>query len=86
MSTNSTPKEIADAICANAKTGKWLSCTFSMETDDPARPQKVGVKAYGLWVQRIECAGMVDGIPAQRTQKALRAAVLDLLTRMESRE
>ena len=85
MSTNSTPQQIADAICANAKTGERLSCTVSMETDDPAHPQKVGVKAYGLWVQRIECAGMVDGIPEQRTQKALRAAVLDLLARMESR-
>ena len=85
MSTNSTPKEIADAICANAKTGKWLSCTFDMETDDPMGAIAVGIKAYGLWVQRIECAGMVDGIPEQRTQKALRAAVLDLLTRVESR-
>ena len=85
MSTNSTPKDIADAICANAKTEKWLSCTFDMETDDPMGAIAVGVKAYGLWVQRIECAGMVDGIPEQRTQKALRAAVLDLLTRMEAR-
>ena len=84
MSTTSTPKDIADAICANAKTGKWLSCTFSMKTEYQDT-LKVGVKAYGLWVQRIECAGMVDGIPEQRTQKALRAAVLDLLTRMESR-
>ena len=69
-----TVDQLADAIIANAKTGKWLSATFDVD-GMPA----VGVKAFGRWVQRIECCGITTGVAEQRTNKALRAAVLDEL-------
>lgn len=80
---NFTPEEIAAAICANAKTKKWLSCTFPMQTRSGVF--SVGVKSFGLWVQIVECHGLRDGIPEQRTQKALRAEVLALLSSMVGR-
>jgi hypothetical protein len=76
-----------DQLCAivaqNAKSKKWISCTFKVQTDRGVFP--VGVKAYGLWVQRVECLAMCDGVPEQKTQRALRAQLAELLTRMLSR-
>jgi hypothetical protein len=69
-----TLDQLADTIVANVKTGKWLSATFDVD----GMPG-VGVKAYGRWVQRIECCGVTTGVAAQKTNKALRAAVLDEL-------
>ena len=70
-----TLEQLADAIVANAKTGKWLSATVAVD----GMPAGVGVKAYGRWVQRIECCGITTGVTEQKTNKALRAAVLDEL-------
>jgi len=73
-----TVEQIAQAVADNAKTNKWLSCTYQV-----AHPQAVGgtiavgVKAFGKWVQRIQCAGLVDGIPEQKTLKALKAQVIE---------
>ena len=76
-----TPEALADLVCKNAKSGKWLSATYSVKAANRA-PVAVGIKAHGLWVQRIECCGLVDGVPGQKTQKALKAQLVDLLTRM----
>ena len=76
-----TIADIVEAIVANVKTGKWLSCTFPMQGDEGI-PISVGVKAYGRWVQRIQLAGMCDGIPEQKTIKALRAEATAMLTSM----
>lgn len=76
-----TPEDLADLVCKNAKSGKWLRGTYSVKVANRA-PVAVGIKAYGLWVQRIECCGLVDGVPGQKTQKALKAQLVDLLTRM----
>ena len=76
-----TPEALADLVCKNAKSGKWLSATYSVKVANRA-PVAVGIKAYGLWVQRIECCGLVDGVSGQKTQKALKAQLVDLLTRM----
>lgn len=74
-----TPQELADQIVANVKTNKWLSATFDIDS----LPHRVGVKAYGRWVQRIECCGIYDSIPEQKTNKALRAAVIETLDRIQ---
>lgn len=70
-----TLDQLADAIVANARTGKWLSAVFAVD----GMPAGVGVKAYGRWVQRIECCGVTTGVAEQKTNKALRTAVLDEL-------
>lgn len=83
MSTNApvTAEEIAQAVADNAKSGKWLSCTFQL-----ANPQAVGgavpigIKAFGKWVQRIECLGIRDSIPEQRTLKALKAHIVESIS------
>lgn len=72
-----TKYDIADAIAANVKTGKWLSCHFTLTLPDGEAP--IGVKAFGKWVQIIEFAGMRDGIPEQRTIKGLKAEVVRLI-------
>ena len=66
-----TVEQMLDTIVANAraKPGRWLSASFEVQ----GYPTRVGVKAYGKWVQRIECCGLVDGVPEQRTLTALRA-------------
>lgn len=73
-------EEIAQAVVDNVKTGKWLSCTFTLEHPNaPGGELSVGVKAFGRWVQRIECAGLIDGLPEYKTNKALKAGVVGLL-------
>ena len=79
--TTHTPETLADLVCKNAKSGKWLSATYSVTVAGRA-PVAVGIKAYGLWVQRLECCGLVEGVSGQKTQKALKAQLVDLLTRM----
>jgi len=79
-------EQIADAVVANAKTGKWLNCTFELEGPGYfGHPVRVGIKAYGKWVQRIECCGLVDGVLEQKTLKALKAEVVAALTNMTSK-
>lgn len=66
-----TIAQLAQVIADNAKTGKWLSCHFQVTHDRGTFG--VGVKAFGKWVQRLECCGLCDGVPEQRTIKALKA-------------
>ena len=75
-----TIEQVAQAIADNVKTKQWLSCTFQVVTERGTF--SVGVKAFGKWVQRIECLDMVDGIPEQKTVKAVRAESMALITRM----
>ena len=79
--TTHTPETLADLVCKNAKSGKWLSATY-LVTVAGRSPVAVGIKAHGLWVQRLECCGLVEGVSGQKTQKALKAQLVDLLTRM----
>ena len=69
-------------ITSNAKTNQWVNCTVPVEyttNTGEVRIFKVGIKAFGLWVQRLEINGLVSSIPEQRTQKALKAALTDEL-------
>lgn len=78
-----TIQEIAQAVADNAKSGKWLSCTFQLSAPGAVGGTvSVGIKAFGKWVQRVECAGLVDGVPEQKTLKALKEKTADLITGM----
>lgn len=78
--TNYTISEVIDAVAANVKSGKWISCTFPVSTDKGVF--SIGVKAFGKWVQRVECVGMADGLSEQKTVKALRSELENLINRM----
>lgn len=71
-----TIEQIINDVCANHKSGKWLSCTYQTEYGS------IGVKAYGKWVQVVECCGFRDGIPEQKTIKSLRFELSSLLNSM----
>lgn len=43
-----TKEDFIKMVVANHKSGKWLSCTVEVEG------VKVGIKAFGKWVQRME--------------------------------
>ena len=81
MNNTATPETIAQAVADNAKSGRWLSCTFQVQHPDGAL-LSVGVKAFGRWVQRIECAGLADGIPEQRTLRDLKARTAEIIRAM----
>jgi hypothetical protein len=70
-----TIDDLTKLVAANAKTGRWLSGTYTIA----GFPAGVGIKAYGLWVQRVECCGIADGVPEQKTQRAMRAALTETL-------
>jgi len=85
---NSIPNDHADMnkdafikmILANVKTGKWLSGTFRVEG------HQIGVKAYGLWVQRLVrpdlSSAYHDSGMFIKTQKALREWLDKSLTQL----
>jgi hypothetical protein len=60
-------------VLANVKTKKWLNGRYVVDG------REVGIKAFGLWVHRIEFNGVIESIPEQTTQKALKIKLLDLL-------
>lgn len=72
----STIQEVVDTVVANAKTGEWLNCTFHVV----GWPTGIGIKAYGNWVQRVECCGVVGGTPMGiKTRKAFRESLTQQL-------
>lgn len=73
---------VAAEVAKNAKSGKWLSCSFRVQAPGHADGVVVGVKAFGRWVQRIECCDICDGLPEQKTIKALKSATADLINRI----
>jgi hypothetical protein len=63
-----TKEDFISIILKNVKSGQWINGTFQVENS------KVGIKCFGLWVQRIQIDEKPwDSIPEQKTQKALRA-------------
>lgn len=75
-----TPSDLIETIVANAPKRVWLSSTFQITTERGTFG--VGVKAYGKWVQRIECCGLCDGTTEHKTLKAFRADITQLLNRI----
>lgn len=74
-------EQFVNQVTNNAKTKQWLSCTESVERAD-GQCFAVGIKAYGKWVQRIECGSYVDGIAEQKTIKALKEQLTALVTQL----
>jgi hypothetical protein len=60
---------------ANIRTKQWLSCTLPYTLPDGTTVH-VGIKAFGRWVQRLECCGIVSNVPEQKTNKRF-AELLD---------
>ena len=79
MNTTSLDQIISDILQAR-KDKKWLSCTYRINTDNGIF--SFGVKAFGLWVQRVECCGLTDSIPEQKTVKAFKEAFTKLFNSM----
>jgi hypothetical protein len=74
-----TIDDLTKLVATNAKTKQWLNCTYQID----GFPAGVGIKAFGLWVQRVECCGIADSVPEQKTQRALRAALTETLQGMQ---
>jgi hypothetical protein len=62
-------EQVSKAIADNAKSNQWLSCHFELEHNGQA--YKLGVKAFGRWIQRMELCGIVSNVPEQKTNKRL---------------
>lgn len=77
-------QEFVKMVCDNAKTKQWISCTVPVTRND-GQTFSVGVKAFWKWVQRLECVGLCDGQPEQKTIKAMSAGLSDLLDSMIER-
>lgn len=54
-----------------AKAKKWLNCTYRINTDKGVF--SLGIKAFGKWVQIVECCGIADSIPEQKTWRTAKA-------------
>lgn len=74
METTTLEQILAD-IQAAAKAKKWTCCTYRINTDKGVF--SLGVKAYGKWAQRVECCGIADTVPEQKTWRAFNAAFYD---------
>jgi hypothetical protein len=67
-------------VLANSKTNQWLSCTVPVQYND--KTYNVGIKAFGLWVQRLEVNGITATVPEQKTKAALLALLITELSDM----
>jgi hypothetical protein len=65
-----TIEELATLIAQNAKTKQWLNGSYKIDT--PKGELIIGVKAFGLWVQRVQYQGKYDSVSEQKTQKAFK--------------
>ena len=60
-------------ICDNYKSNKWLSGYYDVEISGVT--YSIGIKAYGKWVQRLECNGKITSVEECKTLKAFSAAI-----------
>lgn len=67
-----TPEQFVARVAANVKQKTWLNETVQVNGEP------VGIKAYGLWVQRLTYKGLSDGAEFH-TQKALKQWLLSAL-------
>lgn len=79
-----TVDEFVKMVVSNAKTKRWINCTMPVEYG--SRVYSVGIKAFGLWVQRVEANGLVGGVNEHKTQKGLTAELTATLTSMLARQ
>ena len=75
-----TVTEFVKMVLDNTKTNQWLSCTVPVQYND--KTYNVGIKAFGLWVQRLEVNGITATVPEQKTKAALTARLTTELADM----
>ena len=75
-----TVSEFVKMVTDNSKSGLWLSCTAPVQYND--KTFNVGIKAFGLWVQRLEVNGITATVPEQKTKAALIARLTTELADM----
>jgi len=68
------------AVIAHAKTNTWWNCT--VEVSHGGKIHTVACKAFGLWVQRVECCGIRSDVQECKTQKAFRLALTNELEKL----
>lgn len=74
-----TIEQFIKMILQNVKSKQWLNCTESVTLDN-GQNVSIGVKAFGLWVQRLECNGRMDSSSmALTTQKELKQWLNDAI-------
>jgi len=73
-----TVSDFCKMVLENSNSGKWLSCTAPVQYEK--KTFNVGIKAFGLWVQRLEVNGITATIPEQKTKAALFAALVTELS------
>lgn len=76
---NLTVDQFVKLVTDNAKTKKWLSCTMPVIRSD-GEVFSIGIKSFGKWVQVIQCGCYMDGIPEQKTIKALKEELTKVVT------
>ena len=81
--TTMTLPEFTKMVTDNANTNRWLNCTTPVQHEGST--YSIGIKAFGLWVQRMEVNGLRSDVSEQKTKKAFSAALtlelLHLMTR-----
>jgi len=75
-----TVSDFCKMVLDNTKTNQWLSCTVPVQYND--KTFNVGIKAFGLWVQRLEVKGITATVPEQKTKAALLALLITELSDM----
>ena len=68
--------EFLDMVVKESKNQKWHIAYHEVNGI------QVGIKQYGKWIQILSANSFKDGIPEQKTQKALREKVESLLIAM----
>ena len=80
-----TIDEFVELVANNAKSKQWLNCTVAVKHPEQAEPKQIGIKAFGLWVQRIECNGLVDSVSEQKTKKQFKLMLTATIQAMFAR-
>ena len=75
-----TVSDFCKMVLENSKSGQWLNCTVPVQYND--KTYNVGIKAFGLWVQRLEVNGITATVPEQKTKAALLALLITELSDM----
>lgn len=72
--TGMTKEEFIDMVVTNHSSGQWLNGTFTVEG------KKLGIKAYGKWVQVLHAGTCKDGSASGiKTVKAFKEAVTGMV-------
>jgi len=78
-------QEVTTAVVNNAKTNQWLSCHYDLVHDGIA--YRLGVKAFGRWVQILKLNGITSNVPEQKTNKRMAELLsLEIMHMVNSQE